>query len=158
MGLDMYLETAWDGVDDDGPFTCYDYALEWGKANQIHGWFVRNVCGGECEDGVWYDVTRSQLASLGAVCKEIGESETVLVDDFRDGVADGEYVRVPVKREALTDTSLAERLLPVMSGYWFGSQSYDWLYLWEVRRTARMIEELLDETPPDVYFSYMASW
>jgi len=41
----------------------------WRKANQIHGWFVDNVQGGE-DDCREYGVSREQLQELLQLCKE----------------------------------------------------------------------------------------
>lgn len=57
MGLDMYLSG-------NGMEMAY-----WRKANQIHGWFVKNVQSGEDDCGE-YTVSREKLEELLELCKQ----------------------------------------------------------------------------------------
>ena len=130
MGLDMELMVQWTEADELGvAWTYTDYGMEWRKANAVHGWFVRNVCGGACENDTCYDVSREQIEELARTCRRV-----------------------------LEDTSLAESLMPAVDGYWFGSTEYGSAYTQDLVWTASGLERLLDETPPHVTFVYRASW
>jgi hypothetical protein len=97
----------------------------WRKANQIHNWFVENV-----QDGVDncsdYYVATHKLEELLDVCKQI---------------------------EA--DHSLAESLLPSISGFFFGATDYDEWYYEDITNTIKILEEAL-EAGDDYYYS--SSW
>lgn len=103
MGLDMYLEKREHRYrKDDGTYSTdtSDYKSDkygignteditrevayWRKANQIHRWFVVNVCGGEdrCEP---HDVSLKQLTELRDLCMKVLES------------ADGTTMTIPDK-------------------------------------------------------------
>ncbi len=103
----------------------------WRKANQIHNWFVTNVQNGE-DDCKTYEVDREQLEELKNLCDEVLEN--------------------PEK---------AEELLPVSSGFFFGSTDYDEYYLEDLRYTSRLIAKLLDDSrlaSGSTYFTYTSSW
>ena len=153
MGLDMELRMVWTVTDDDGDeWECTDYGFEWRKANAIHGWFVSNVCGGTCENNVWYGVSREQLAELGRTCRRVLDGSKMAIRTVT-----GLNGR-PMELRYIEDTELAESLMPTKSGFFFGSTEYGFMYIQDLERTARAVEELLDETPPQVTFEYMASW
>ena len=108
----------------------------WRKANQIHGWFVENVQGGEdnCES---YNVSRVQLTELlGTVNK----------------VLDG-------------DKDTAKELLPVVGGFFFGNydedEGYDEWYYEQLKHTKDMLSNILSIVPEnniDYEFYYQSSW
>lgn len=85
----------------------------WRKANSIHGWFVREVQGGE-DDCKTYYVRREQLAELRALCQR--------VLDFRH---------------------LADELLPNVTGFFFGGQGYDEHYYADLEHTIDIIDRAL---------------
>jgi hypothetical protein len=109
----------------------------WRKANQIHGWFVREVQGGEdnCES---YPVSREKLVEL--------------LDTVRK-VLDG-------------DKSVARELLPVTSGFFFGNydedDGYDEWYYEHLKHTETMLSDILDAVPEEQHleydFYYQSSW
>lgn len=143
MGLDMYLsgyKYLW--RDDDSRKkikhtigSSYDpkyVVLElmyWRKANAIHKWFVDNVQEGEDD------------------CKEY----YVTVDDLKQLLS--------VIYTVLQNRSLAEKLLPPQSGFFFGSTKLDEWYWKDLEHTRDMINELLsspDIDELDIY--YQSSW
>ena len=143
MGLDMYLSAKryiWDkegegvdvnGVDIPAPLELRElgcHAAYWRKANQIHGWFVRNVQGGEdnCRP---FDVTREDLQALIDVCRRV-----------------------------LADRKLAENILPPNEGFFFGGYEYDEYYFDELTRTADELGVLLEALDDTWSFEYQASW
>lgn len=153
MGLDMELMVQWKMTDESGVEWMYtDYGMEWRKANAIHGWFVRNVCGGECENDVCYEVSREQLADLASTCRKVLDGSKIASRTVADLLGE------PMELRYVEDTSLAESLMPTMNGFWFGSTDYGFMYIQDLERTARQVEELLDETPSHVTFVYCVSW
>ena len=108
----------------------------WRKANQIHGWFVREIQDGVDDCGS-YHVPREKLVEL---------LETI------QKVLDG-------------DKSVARELLPVTAGSFFGNYSeddgYDQWYYKQLRYTEEMLEHILVEIEEgnyeyDIY--YHSSW
>lgn len=101
----------------------------WRKANQIHKWFVDN-----CQDGVdecqEAYVTREQLIELVDLCKKV-----------------------------LANRGKAEELLPVESGFFFGSTNYDEWYKQDLEYTVERIEKILaDDALKNCDFCYQSSW
>lgn len=86
----------------------------WRKANQIHGWFVREVQGGTDNCGEYY-VSREQLTELRDLCQR--------VLDFKH---------------------LADELLPTTAGFFFGGQEYDEYYYSDIENTIEIINRALD--------------
>lgn len=112
----------------------------WRKANQIHGWFVDNVQGGEdnCQD---YQVERSNLVELLDLVTKVLEGD----------------------KEGGTDT--ARELLPVRGGFFFGNYSeddgYDKWYYEQLEYTQEMLTSILNAVPEDNHqydFYYSSSW
>ena len=150
MGLDMYLSAKryiWDkegegvevnGVDIPAPLKLKELgcrAAYWRKANQIHGWFVRNVQDGEdnCRP---FDVTREDLQALIDVCRKV----------------------MPHQSEFGHNRELAAELLPPNEGFFFGGYEYDDYYFDEVQRTADELAALLEALDDSWSFEYQSSW
>ena len=92
MGLDMYLlkrvrhyrkangtlsrngrDVRFDNYGRSNAVVEQTMAAYWRKANQIHGWFVDNVCGGK-DDCKEHDVSIDDLKELRSVCVKVLES------------------------------------------------------------------------------------
>lgn len=118
MGLDMYLmakpKTTRQGSEAEGRQAAY-----WRKANQIRGFFVRE-CGypedGNCMD---VEVNKDDLAKLLEDCTKILEAP----EEERENIA--------------------KELLPVTSGFCFGSNDYDEWYYEELSETAALLRNLI---------------
>lgn len=144
MGLDMYLRVERSVRFEEPPITelpnigklpaplarvtCM--GMYWRKANQIHGWFVRNVQDGE-DDCNPYDVARSDLVALLDACRKV-----------------------------LANRKLAAKLLPPAEGFFFGRYEYDDSYFEDVQRTADGLAALLEAVPEGSgwWFEYQSSW
>jgi hypothetical protein len=105
----------------------------WRKANQIHKWFVDNVQGG-VDDCSKYEVDVEKLKELLKICKKVKK-----------------------------DHSLAEKLLPTQSGFFFGGTSYDEYYFYDIDTTIKILTPLLKElkAQPELIYSYIeyqSSW
>ena len=85
----------------------------WRKANQIHGWFVKNVQDGEdnCKS---HEVSRDDLEKLKSVCEQV-----------------------------LKNKEEAPNLLPVRKGFFFGSYDYDEWYFKDIEHTIKIIDRAL---------------
>ena len=145
MGLDMYLSAKrylWQkdregmkvsGLDIPAPLELdgiHCSAAYWRKANQIHGWFVRNVQD-DVDDCGSYEVGRNDLQALVDVCRKV-----------------------------LANRKLAAKLLPPNEGFFFGGYEYDEYYFDELQRTADELAALLEALPEDSgwCFEYQSSW
>lgn len=111
----------------------------WRKANQIHGWFVDNIQGGEdnCQD---YHVERSNLVELLELVTKVLEGD--------EG-----------------DSHLARELLPVRSGFFFGNydegEGYDEWYYEQLKYTQTLLTDILSAIPENEYkydIYYSSSW
>ena len=106
-------------------------AAYWRKANQIHQWFVDNVQDGE-DDCREYYVSIENLKELLELCKKV-----------------------------LANKELAEELLSVREGFFFGSYDYDDWYFQNLEDTVEQLETILS-TPEDELkqydFNYRSSW
>lgn len=105
----------------------------WRKANHIHKWFVGHVQGGEdnCEK---YEVTESNLLDLKAVCEEV----------------------LSLKGK---DEGRIEEILPTTSGFFFGGTEYDEYYFSDIKRTIKIINDVLETTDFEKELvAYQSSW
>lgn len=99
----------------------------WRKANQIHGWFVDNVQEGKDECQPHY-VDREKLEELRALCQSV-----------------------------IDNPSLAEKVLPARSGFFFGDTGYGEWYIEDLKWTVKVIDRAL-KLPEDWDFEYLSSW
>lgn len=125
------------GVQDYGSLSISVKAIQWRKANAIHGWFVKNVQDGTDDCGS-YEVSRTDLSNLRTACERV-----------------------------LSDHSLAEELLPPTEGFFFGGYELDEWYFGELEETKKSLDKLLSphspfSTSPDTlrgwWFEYSSSW
>lgn len=105
-------------------------AIYWRKANAIHNWFVRNVQDGEDNCGTYF-VAREHLVELLDLCEQV-----------------------------LKNRSLAEELLPPISGFFFGSTAIDDGYFSDLEHTRDSIARVLEQYPEGSGwdFEYTSSW
>lgn len=104
-------------------------AAYWRKSNQIHAWFVKNVQDG-VDDCKEYDVSHGQLLELQKLCVK-----------------------------TLSDRENAAQHLPVQSGFFFGSTTYDDWYFSDLQNTVDQIERVLEGFDPKIWsLTYRASW
>ena len=148
MGLDMYLNKhtyvgvgagpalSITGLPEDRPIQGgrVKYIVEevgyWRKANQVHGWFLRNVLGGD-EDG-WQGtcVSKDTLEELLNLCQHV-----------------------------LGTRKDAPKLLPIQAGFFFGSDAYDDGYFDDLELTVRILQPLVyDDCDDYAHYEYQASW
>ena len=115
-------------LDDGLPHAYLEVAVGyWRKSNQVHGWFVNNVQGGVDECQESY-VSRDQLKELKESCNQVLEAP-----------------------------ALAAEIMPVSSGFFFGSDEYDEWYFEDLKETVKIIDRVL-KMPEEWDFYYQASW
>lgn len=200
MGLDMYLhKKVYQYRKPDGAFTSDTDALAfddygrsngvyvvtqaayWRKANQIHRWFVDNVCEGN-DDCKPYYCGKDKIEELVGVCRKVlgvldgtvfdvdkkvigdrGEDEDLHSTKF--DMADLEKTRSSIKYyHVIADADVAKRfaecareLLPTQDGFFFGETSYGVGYIFDLIKTILMLGGVLaDEEVAD--YEYEASW
>lgn len=107
---------------------CKSEEIYWRKANQIHHWFVQNVQNGN-DDCDNYVVTSEQLKELYDICNKV-----------------------------LNDNSLAEKLLPSQSGFFFGGTEYDEYYFDDIKHTKDQLEDIVKSDNSEYKYVYNSSW
>lgn len=142
MGLDMYVYKKRDFYSDDNvkkvseivgeeieSFSIKKQVAYWRKANMIHKWIENNV-----------------------VEREISNCEEILLgkQDFQKLMMDCNTV--------LNDKSLASELIPTQDDFFFGSTKYDDEYFYDIKRTAELCKEIIDNWDDSAYYEYHAWW
>ena len=132
----------------------------WRKANQIHNWFVQNVQKGN-DDCDSYEVTKEQLERLLSICKEVINKTDLAEGKIINGqrMTDHGWQNIYEDGKVIINTSLAEKLLPTINGFFFGSTEYDEYYINDLKDTVEIIENVLESTD---FFKqaifYCSSW
>ena len=133
MGLDMFLygveyHSEYDEEEDnDKSYYVMTEEIYWRKANQIHRWFVENVQH-NIDNCAMYYVSKMSLCELKELCEKV-----------------------------LEDKKLANELLRVGKGFFFGSVEYDEWYFKDLEYTVEKLNELLKNEKYDFY-KYQSSW
>jgi len=145
MGLDMYLKAKqWlyeekdkEKVkaifpDIDLKVQCIEFeAIYWRKANSIHNWFVEHCQNGKDDCQTVY-VDREKLEQLLKTVDEVLKDRNI---------------------------EKAARILPPVSGFFFGSNQIDDYYWEDLEYTQKSLTDLLNnEKYKDLEFYYRASW
>jgi hypothetical protein len=151
------------GIEPDRISVVEEEVMYWRKANHIHGWFVDHVQDGNDDCGT-YSVDEGKLKQLLDICKKVLEASklvqgTILVSTvYTKKHPEGEPLREVGK--VLLDTVVAKELLPMRSGFFFGSEEYDEFYLEDVIATrdwaTRMLADRKAGVPGEIYYS--SSW
>ena len=130
IGLDMFLYGVeyHSEYDEDNDKSYYVMTKEiyWRKANQIHRWFVENIQH-NIDNCAMYYVSKRSLCELKELCEKV-----------------------------LEDKKLANELLPVGRGFFFGSVEYDEWYFSDLQETIEIIDWAISKEYD--YFAYSSSW
>lgn len=155
MGLDMSLlrtkNKTWDDFEEVG---------YWRKANQIHNWFVQNVQDGndDCEE---YVVSEDKIKELLTVCKTIVDNVTLKTIGTEEVtvVRENGFVKEKQDLQIISDTKLAEELLPTIDGFFFGSTAYNADYYKDLLNTIDILKGTLETTDFKTQtIFYSSSW
>ena len=155
MGLDMFLSKV-----------KKEEVAYWRKANAIHAWFDRlyQSYGNEEElqncQSIY--VSKEDLIKLRQDCRKVLESSEL---DYKEvpvrqyNVKLGKYVDSTRMLKVLVDSSVAEKLLPTQSGFFFGATVYDEGYVENLKSTIEQIDKILETVDFDEYtIEYHAWW
>ena len=144
-------------------FKYTSYGVEvgyWRKANAIHNWFVEKVQNGvdECQVSL---VVREQLKALLVVCREVRKSCELVSGMVCNGhrYSQNGIETIYGDGKIVENSTVADRLLPTQSGFFFGGTDYDQYYVDKLDETIRIVQKVLDETDfekDEIY--YHASW
>lgn len=137
----------------------------WRKANAIHNWFVNNVQNGKDDCGT-YPVHRNRLEELLQLCTKVlklldnAQKETI---DVSVGIkyVDGKPEPVFEKHEIYTKDVINKvyKLLPPVTGFFFGSQLIDSYYYDDIYNTIKIINHVLTTVDFQThYIVYSSSW
>lgn len=132
----------------------------WRKANQIHNWFVENVQNGEDDCGE-YEVTKRQLKELLDICEKVKGASHLIEGKVQNGYTfeNGERKYNYEDGKYIEDSSVAEKLLPTTSGFFFGGTEYDQWYYRDIIDTIEMLNKVLMETDFEKeVVTYSSSW
>lgn len=184
MGLDMYLSKKiyvknWEYTNPDEKYKIdikqggqpvdtkivdpakVEYVVEqvgyWRKANAIHNWFVEHVQEGK-DDCKSYYVSREKLVELLGTVSKVLKASKLVDGKVQSGkqLIDGEWQPVMEDGKFVEDPSVAQRLLPTTSGFFFGSTEYDQWYVEDLRETKKILTKALENEGDS--FEYQASW
>lgn len=153
MGLDMYLVRKLHGEDEE------EDVGYWRKANAIHGWFDRHIDGG-IEDCMNYPVSKEMLEKLKSDCEAVLENSTMQPGKIKTGsrLINGKWEDTFADGELISDNHYAEMIMPVTSGFFFGSQQYGSWYIDDLKDTIKIVEDVLRTTDFDEEEIFYRAW
>jgi len=131
---------------------------DWRKANAIHNWFVQNTQGGDDQNGVETFVEHDKLQNLLFLVNEVLDSCELVDGEIQNGYTyhDGKQVPIMQKGKTIKDPTVAQKLLPTQSGFFFGSTNYDQYYYGDLVYTQKVLKEALKDKEGCFYYS--SSW
>jgi len=131
----------------------------WRKANHVHAWFVEKCQDGEDNCGRHY-VSRDNLKELLYTVKKVLKSSSLIPDTVINGYKytqeEGKVPMLENGKVMLNDT-VAKKLLPCQSGFFFGGTDYDQYYYESLEETRDILQRCLD-LGEDWEFEYQSSW
>lgn len=134
----------------------------WRKANAIHAWLVDHVQDGIDDCDYHHEVTEEMLELLRSTCKAVIKASKLVNGKVECGYTfDDNGNRVYSYEDGLIieDSSVAERLLPTTSGFFFGSTRYDEWYINDLKETIKIIDNVLATTNFETQMIYyVSSW
>lgn len=143
---DKYAEIK--RLDDLSDVTLREEVGYWRKANQIHNYFVEQVQGGEDDCGI-YEVTKGNLEDLLVRCCAV----KVICDVPHSEKQEDEW------EQPIQCPRVAEQLLPVCEGFFFGDYEYNQYYMSQIDETISIISKVLTETDfENEMIMYRSSW
>lgn len=141
----------------------YDDVVEvayWRKANQIHNYFVEKAQKG-ADDCGYYKVSKKVAEKLLTICKELKEKiittpgKMVAGYTYKNGEKEIEYENGLV----IANPEVCEKLLPTVSGFFFGNTEYNEWYIEDIDSTIEQMTEVLNTTDFDKEeLWYHSSW
>lgn len=133
----------------------------WQKANQIHNWFVENVQNG-VDDCGYYKVSKEQLLSLMDICNKILENCKLVAGTVINGWTlnkeTGTFEANFENGQIMTNSHIAEELLPTRSGFFFGGTNYDQWYYEDIKNTVEILQKASEINFDNYTLIYHSSW
>jgi len=131
----------------------------WRKANQIHNWFVENIQDGVDDCSYHREVREQDILDLLNICQEVLDSCELVEGEVCNGYKYEDGVRVPIMEmgKYVKDPSVAERLLPSTSGFFFGNTEYNEWYVEDIEDTIHILRKILDTTNFETQMLYYCS-
>ena len=132
----------------------------WRKANHIHNWFVENIQDDEDDCNYHREVTKKDLEDLLDVCETVVANSKLINGKIINGYSyDGNFNKVCHYEDGqiIEDSTIAEKLLPTQSGFFFGGTEYDEWYLNDVKDTIDIIKKVLETTDFETQMIYYCS-
>lgn len=89
------------------------------------------------------------------------------MDNVQGGVDECQKVDVSVEKlrelrdlvqQVLDDPNNAPNILPTRQGFFFGSYGYDEWFFEDMKKTARMLDEVFKHHKPNDWYTYQSSW
>ena len=133
----------------------------WRKANHIHQWFVDNIQNGIDDCSYHDEVTKEKLEKLLDVCQKVLSGSKLVSGKVYVGASfqNGTWTENYEDGLIVEDSSVAEKLLPTQSGFFFGGTQYDEWYFKDVEDTIDIITKVLATTDfENEMIYYCSSW
>ena len=142
--------------------TIFETVVSWGKANQIHAWFVNNVQNG-VDNNSYYFVTEDDLLDLKEICEEVLKLNPYMLD--KDSYLLYYSVNGLIEKGIITKEQYAKletklnKILPTKDGFFFVPTDYTLSYFLNLKETLEMLTKTLDNAnfENEVYL-YHSSW
>lgn len=173
MGLDMYLEketyvgNKWKepteqakveikGVKQERVSTITEEVGYWRKANMIHSWIVEHVQDGKDDCGR-YEFSQEKMKELLDIVNLVLEHSKLVPAQIANGMRMTDKGWEPIMQEGKTieDPTMAQKLLPTKSGFFFGNEDYNEYYYDDLVLTKEILEKCLAD---DGDYYYSSSW
>lgn len=141
----------------------YDDVVEvayWRKANQIHNYFVEKAQKG-VDDCGYYKVSKKVAEKLLTICKELKEEIITTPGKMEAGYTykNGEKIIEYENGLVIANPEVCEKMLPTVSGFFFGSTDYNEYYIEDIDSTIEQMTEVLETTDFDKEeLWYHSSW
>jgi len=134
--------------------------IYWRKANAIHKWFVDHCQGGvdDCRDAY---VSRAQLEELLSTVEKVLAASLLVKGKVTNGFTGDKNGFRPVIEQGMVikDSSVAAKLLPAASGFFFGTTEYDQYYHEDLVHTrTELLRVLAEDKKVGGEFYYHSSW
>ena len=157
-----YNYPSWDKEKKYGSWRIIEQVGYWRKANEIHNWFVDNIQDGIDDCDYHNEVTEEMLELLRAICIAVIKASKLVNGKIENGwTLDKDGNRIYSYEDGLVveDSTVAERLLPTTSGFFFGSTCYDEWYINDLKETVEIIDKVLETTDfENQMIFYVSSW
>lgn len=133
----------------------------WRKANEIHNWFVENIQDGVDDCEYHEEVTKEALEELLVTCQKVLDSCELVEGKVNNGYKYENGRTIPIMEDGkyVKDPSVAMKLLPTTSGFFFGGTDYDEYYVEDIKNTIEICKKALETTDFETQMIfYVSSW